>query len=137
MDFEIVGGAGDAIIVLTDATGTAFPTATTSTSWQIEDCRIVADICTLDSALQNSYAEHILTSKSLPLNYSMYISTLQSCSGSNIAINVTREVSRLKTVFVTLDVAPPTGVGAASLVRKDWNSFYHPMVGNYTFNKEF
>ena len=126
MDFEIVGGAGDAIIVPTDTDVSAFPVATTSTEWQIEDCRIVADLCTLDSALQNSYAEHILSSKSLPINYSTYISTLQTCSGSNIAVNVTRAVSRLKTVFITLDVAPPAGVEAFSLVRKDWNSFCPP-----------
>ena len=61
---------------------------------------------------------------------------LQSCSGQNIAVNVTRAVSRLKAIFVTLESIPPTGTDAASLVRKDFNSFYHPMEGEYDFTQE-
>ena len=75
-----MGGAGDAIIVPIDTpvsteppVPSPFPLATTSTSWQIEDCRIVGDIVSLDSALQNSYAEHVLSGKALPINYSTYI----------------------------------------------------------------
>ena len=58
MEFEIVGGATDATIAPDDPSN--FLPATTSTSWQIEDVRIVGDVVTLDSALQNSYAEHVL-----------------------------------------------------------------------------
>ena len=80
MEFEIVGGAGDAIIVPTGTpvstdpnVPSPFPTATTSTSWQIEDCRIVGDIVSLDSAPQNSYAQHVLGGKALLINYPTYI----------------------------------------------------------------
>ena len=62
---------------------------------------------------------------------------LQSCSGQNIAVNVTRAVSRLKTIFVTLDSIPPTGTDCASLVRQDFNSFDHPMEGEYNFTQKF
>ena len=61
---------------------------------------------------------------------------LQSCPGQNIAVNVTRAVSRLKTILITLDSIPPTGTDSASLVRKDFNSLYHPMEGEYDFTQE-
>ena len=38
----------------------------TSSSWKIEDVRVICDVCTLDSALQNSYSEHVLQGKSTP-----------------------------------------------------------------------
>jgi hypothetical protein len=50
----------------------------TSIQWQIQDIRIVCDVVTLDSALQNSYAEHVLSGKTLPINYSTYISQFQT-----------------------------------------------------------
>ena len=131
MEFEIVGGATDAIISPADPSN--FPAATTSTSWQIEDVRIVGDVVSLGSALQNSYAEHVLSGKSLPINYSTYISLLQTCTGPNIAVNVTRAVSRLKTVFFSFDVATPTRTTSALLVQKEFNSVVHPLAGIYVF----
>ena len=61
-EFEICSGATDAIISPSGATGT-FNTSNTSTNWQIQDVRMVADVITLDSGLQNSYAEHVLQDK--------------------------------------------------------------------------
>ena len=66
-EFEIVSGATDAIVSPSGATGGTFNATNTSTNWQIEDVRMVADIITLDNGLQNSYAEHVLSGKSLPL----------------------------------------------------------------------
>jgi hypothetical protein len=97
-EFEVVSGATDAIVSPGPAGGT-FTVVNTSTNWQIEDVRIVGDIITLDNGLQNSYAEHILSGKSLPINYSTYISILQAVSFPSINVTVTRSVSRLKTVF--------------------------------------
>ena len=37
----------------------AFDFTNTSTSWKIQDVKIVCDVVTLDSVLQNSYAEII------------------------------------------------------------------------------
>ena len=96
LEFEIVGSA-------TDAIGTPFPggelDGSTSISWQIEDVRLIADVVTLDNGLQNSYEEHVLSGKSLPISYSTYISILQRCTFPNINVSVTRAVSKLKTVF--------------------------------------
>ena len=83
----------------------------------------------LDNALDNSYAEHLLSGKSLPINYNTYVSQMQSLlSGTNgqqkVRLNVTRALSRLKSVFITLgkEVAP------TDLARKPWNTFYSPML---------
>ena len=93
LEFEIVSNATCDIV-------TPFPgrenDGGTSISWQTEDVRLIADIVTLDNGLQNSYAEHVLSGKSLPISYSTYISIVQSCGFPHIK---TRAVSRLKTVF--------------------------------------
>ena len=53
LEFEIVSGATDAVVTPILA-GSAFTPANTSTSWQIQDVRIIADVVTLDNGLQNS-----------------------------------------------------------------------------------
>ena len=54
---------------------------------------------TLDSALQNSYAEHVLAWKSLTINYGTYITMQQKVVGDKFSVNVSRAASRLKTIF--------------------------------------
>ena len=95
MEFEIVNNATDPIVT----PGTAY--ADTSSSWKIKDIRIVCDVVTLDNALQNSYAEHVLSGKALPINYSTYVSQFQTLGtdAKQISVSVTRSVSRLKSVF--------------------------------------
>ena len=63
----------------------------TSTLWTSKDARIVRDVVTLDSALQNSDAEHVLSGKALPINYSTYISQFQSITSADLAVNVSRQ----------------------------------------------
>ena len=134
LEFEIVSGATDAVVTPILA-GSAFTPANTSTSWQIQDVRIIADVVTLDNGLQNSYAEHVLSGKSLPINYSTYISILQSCSFP-MNVSVTRAVSRLKTVFFNFDGNHTNIINELTGIYKDWNSFQHPMQGVYNFNYE-
>ena len=114
----------------------AFTDENTSTNWQIENVQLKCDMCTLDNALDNSYAEHLLSGKALPINYNTYVSQLQSTlSGPNtgqksLRLNVTRALSRLKSVFVTLiSPGPTTDADRAYVGRKDWNNFYSPMHG--------
>ena len=75
LEFEIVRGSADAVITPI-ASGSSFTPTNTSTSWHIQDVRIAADVVTLDDGLQNSYAEHVLFGKSLPINYSTCVSIL-------------------------------------------------------------
>ena len=101
----------------------------TSMLWQIQNVQVKCDVVTLDNQLDNSYAEHLLSGKALPINYQTYVSQKQSIlSGNNgsqkVRLNVTRALTRLKNVFITLD-QPATGTSAVKY--KDWNSFYSPM----------
>lgn len=136
LEFEIVSNSTDAI-TSPIFSGTFTPT-NTSTSWQIQDLRMLADVVTLDNGLQNSYAEHVLSGKSLPINYSTYVSILQSVTMPVINVSVTRAVSRLKSVFVSFDENHSTIIAdtVSTSIMKDWNSFIHPMKGTYDSTKE-
>ena len=63
----------------------------------------MGDVVSLDSALQNSYAEHVLSGKSLPINYGTYITMQRTVLGYHISVNVSRAVSRLKTIFCSFE----------------------------------
>jgi len=132
MEFEIVNGAEDALASANGTTG-SFKTNDTSNQWQIQDVRIVCDLVTLDSALQNSYAEHVLSGKAMPINYSTYITQFQTITSSDFAVNVSRACSRLKSVFINFDNTHTIKDTATTLVHKPFNTFTHPMSGtDYT-----
>ena len=145
LEFEVVNGVTDAI-----AGGKGSfrydPAVNTSSTWQIQDIRVVCDVVTLDSALQNSYAEHVLSGKALPINYGSYITQFQSIATSDFAVSVTRAVSRLKSVFINFDGTHPTDDNAdndADFFHRTFNTFMSPMTNDnfsgeaYDFNKEF
>ena len=70
-----------------------------SNEWFIDNVQLKCDLCTLDSALDNSYAEHMLSGKSLTINYNTYISQIQAVNGTDISVNVSRSVTRLKSIL--------------------------------------
>jgi hypothetical protein len=140
LELEIVNGIYDSII---QPDGTIFTNNNTSSAWRIEDIRVVCDLVTLDSALQNSYAEHVLSGKALPINYSTYITQFQTIVSPNIAANVSRSASRLKSVFITFDGDHAVvNDNASSVVHRQFNTFTNPMcganyiAGNYDYKKE-
>ena len=51
----------------------------------------------------NSYSEHVLSGKSLNIQYGTYITMQQTVTGDNISVNVSRAVSRLKTIYCSFD----------------------------------
>ena len=96
-------------------------------------------MCTLDNALDNSYAQRLLSGKSLPISYNTFVSQLQTApAGDKVLINVSRALTRLKSVFVTLQKDNTNGTA-----RKFWNNFYSPAYNecktayNYDTNGEF
>ena len=129
IELEIVHDNTEPVLSVTTSGTDNFDTSTnTSTSWQIQNVQVKVDTVTLDNQLDNSYAEHLLSGKALPINYQTYVSQMQSIlSGSygqqKVRLNVTRALSRLKNVFITLDKSYPTN----NIVYKPWNSFYSPM----------
>ena len=137
-EFEVVNGASDAIVGINS--GLAYTDANTSQKWQIQDIRIVCDLVTLDSALQNSYAEHVLSGKALPINYGSYITQFQTITSADFAVSVTRAVSRLKSVFITFDHTPPDDSAATQgshLWHRSFNTFVSSMSDGTFFGEKY
>ena len=103
----------------------------------ISQVQLKCDLVTLDNGLENEYSKHLLTGKSLPINYDTYISQMQTISDYTYSCNITRSLTRLKSVFVNLDgegigeAVPGSLPIAGSEVRKSFNDFYHPS-GDFT-----
>ena len=123
-------------VIQGDITSAAFGKVNTTTNWSIDNVQVKCDICTLDNALDNSYAQHLLSGKSLPISYNTFVSQMQTVSGPDVAVNVSRALTRLKSVFVTLqkDYANKT-------VHKNWNVFFSPLsalnaAGTLTHNPD-
>ena len=97
----------------------------TSISWSIQNVEVKCDLVTLDNALDNSYADHLLSGKSLPINYQTFSSQMQTILNMQKPnVNVTRALTRLKTVFVTLDKTIESFERPGA---KPWNTFWSPM----------
>ena len=141
LEFELVNSLLDPIIdPATDPRGGAavWTAANCSTSWTINNVQAKMDVVTLDNVLDNEYAQHVLQGKTLPINYSTYISQLQSVLSSDIAVNITRALTRLKSVFITFD-GPHTGSSTDWIpLLKTTNNFIHPMNSSaiYDSSKE-
>lgn len=111
-----------------DNTKAPFTATNTSSLWSISNVQIKADIIKLDNSLENHYVELLMSGKTIPINYSTYITSYQSIlSGTGggqekVRLNVARSISRLKSVFVTFD-----NPGVHSAIYKEFNSFYSPM----------
>ena len=138
IEFEVVNDPNDPIIwpgvprpgtpVLAD-----FYDETCSNEWLISQIQLKCDLVTLDNGLENEYAKHLLSGKSLPINYDTYISQMQSISDYNFSCNVTRSLTRLKSIFLNFDgqgIGENNTPGALPLsggeARKSFNDFYHP-----------
>ena len=104
-----------------------FTAANTSTSWCLQNCLIKCDILSLDNALDNSYVNHLLGGNTLKIVYDTYISSLQTLTGPDTQINVSRSLTSLRSVFVSLDKTNTEG--RIRWCNKSWNTFYSTMSG--------
>jgi hypothetical protein len=96
-------------------------------TWRLENVQVKVDMCTLDNALDNSYAQHLLSGRSFPISYNTFVSQIQTISGqNNPLLNVSRALTRLKSVFVTLYKDSGTNFNWGGN-RKFWNSFFSPL----------
>jgi len=135
LEFELVGDPNDPIIWPTvghsGITGD-FDQNNCSNEWMISQVQLKVDLLTLDSSLENEYASHLLAGKSLPINYDTYISQMQTISDYNYSCNITRSLTRLKSVFLNFngqgigESVPGALPGIGAECRKDFNDFYHP-----------
>ena len=128
IELELVDSASEPVISNFAHNGQFdFKAENTTTNWSINNVQVKCDVCTLDNALDNSYAQHLLSGKSLPITYNTFISQMQTIAGQdNQLITVSRVITRLKSVFVTLskDFA---GNREDMVGRKCWNDFFSPM----------
>jgi hypothetical protein len=128
IELELVDSATEPIVsTYPNVTVFDFDADNTSLEWSINNVQVKVDVCTLDNALDNSYAQHLLSGKSLPISYNTFVSQMQTITGQDAPlINVSRALTRLKSVFVTLakDYAAPRDNFAG---RKSWNDFFSPM----------
>ena len=93
--------------------------------WDITDIKCKCDLLTLDNALENEYASHMLSGKNIPINFSTWNHTNQATnSDKDFSAHISRALTRLKSVFLTLH---HTTYDAANY--KEANSLYHPMGG--------
>jgi hypothetical protein len=137
IEMELTSLATDPIVYPADiAAGTGvgplfLTAANTSNLWQIQDVQLKCDVCTLDNALDNEYAQHLLSGKSLPINYNTYVSQSQQMTGQNTAVNVTRALTRLKSIFMNMTKVRVNQGNQANGMQwtKTFNDFFHSMGG--------
>jgi hypothetical protein len=100
--------------------------------WKLESCQLKCDICTLDNALDNNYTSHLLCGKNLNIVYNTYISNIQTVVAPDTQINVSRSLTRLRSVFLSLERNFKTAANADTVrsiwYNKHWNNFYSPMA---------
>ena len=71
-------------------------------NWGISDIQCKGDLLELGSSPSNEYASHLLSGKSLPINFNTWNHTNQSTgSDKNFSAHITRAVIRLKYLYYT------------------------------------
>ena len=118
IELELVNSQADAVS-LEVAEGSS-----NGANGEISDIQCKCDLLTLDNSLGNEYASHLLSGKSLPINFNTWNCTNQPTGNDkNFSAHITRAVSRLKSIFITLH--KPDGAA-----YKQANDFYHPCTTN-------
>ena len=118
IELELVNHQADAV---TTETTNGF---STGANWDISDIQCKCDLLELGSSLQNEYASHLLSGKSLPINFNTWNHTNQSTGNdNNFSAHISRAVTRSKSIFITL--FKPDGV-----TYKQVNDFYHPCTND-------
>ncbi len=120
IELELVNNAIDPIVE--PGADSVFTTTNSSNDWQIENVQLKCDICNLDNSLQNNYDSHLLSGKSLPINFNTYITQSQATAGQDVGVSLNRAITRLKSIFVTFYQSTDTDA-----THKEWNDFNHPM----------
>ena len=96
-----------------------------SKEWEITDVQIKCDVLQLDNNLNDEYVKYLLGGNALAINYNTYISQMQTVAGQQNSVNITRSLSRLKSIFIShyMGWRYPEGI-----IHKEFNTFYHPMA---------
>ena len=114
--------------IVMPAFGAEFTPTNTSALWKLQNCMVKMDLGTLDNALDNSYVNHLLSGKSLNVVYNTFISSLQTVVSAETQINVSRSLSKMKSVVMTLD--KDIAGERARFFQKQFNYFWSPLLGD-------
>ena len=99
-------------------------------NWDISGTQCKCDLLTLDNSLDNEYASHLLSGRSLPINFNTWNHTNQPTGNNkNSWAHITRAVTRLKDIFITSPMEWHTN---------KQTTFYHPCTtsGQLTLSNE-
>ena len=98
--------------------------ANTSVTWRIQNFQIKCDILSLD----NSYVNILLGGDTLQIVYDTFISSVQSITSADTQVNVSRSLTALRSVFMSLDKTCTEA--RIKWCNKSWNTFYSNMLGH-------
>jgi hypothetical protein len=124
VELELVSSGSDSVFVGTYNGGNY------TANWDITDVQCKCDLLTLDSSLENEYASHLLSGKTLPINFSTWNHTNQTTNqDKDFSTHISRALTRLKSVCITLHKTDDDW-------NKTCNTFYHPMGQAYVSDAE-
>ena len=126
IEIELELADNDAPIIT--CVNTLYTAANTSVSWRIQNCQIKCDIRSLNNSLDNSYVNHVLRGNTLKLVYGNYISSIQTITSAGAQVNVSRSLTYLRSVFMSLDKTFTEA--RIQWCSQSWNTFYSTMLGN-------
>jgi hypothetical protein len=128
IELEVVGNSRDAVV----GNNNSVPAANKykSEDFVIEDVQFKCDLIELDNTLDNEYTQYLLGGKALPIHYTALTHASQVIPSINTTVNVSRGLTRLKAVFVSL-LNENTSDGF------EVRDFFHPMgEDSYDSTKE-
>ena len=117
LEFELVGLASDAGQGVDPTIGHAIE------MFLIDNVQVKCDLVQLDNPLDSEYAQHLLSRKSLPINFSTFTFSSQVVTSLDTSVNVQRSFTRLRSVFVSMYKQEP----GQDPTRREVNYFWHPM----------
>ena len=92
LELELVNNSSDPVFTGAKGTGSVNYRA----NWDITDVQCKCDLLTLDSSLENEYASHLLSGKTLPINFSTWNHTNQATnSDKDFSAHISRSLTRL------------------------------------------
>ena len=97
---------------------------THTANFDITDAQVKCDLLTLDGSLENEYASHLLSGKTLPINFPTSNHANQPTgNANNFNANINKAVTGLKSVFITLH-------NSGTAWYKQANNLFHPIVSS-------
>ena len=128
LELELADWDAPIITVFTpDDDALGFTNANSSTSWMLQNCQVKCDLLSLDNSLDNSYVNHLLGGNTLKIVYDTYVSSLQTITSADTQVNVSRSLTSLRSIFMSLDKNFTDG--RVKWCNKSWNTFYSTMAG--------